>query len=981
MGPDGKTYVYGGHPNPTRASGALAGLLFSPGAGTDNAYLLVSSQNSYGTDGGLNPSNLSDYDRVIAFLQGVEDDNVNFPTSGLFGAGSGDPGIANDGDLTKKVLSVVPGLLYDIYSFADGSGAAVIAGGGAPAGGTLLGQSGLPADIAQIVSFRNPIEGDYKEGGLTDGALDSGKGSINGLAEYTSTIFDSLPGTKNSGALLAVSLGGNNIIAMGRNADGTMSSVQASGGAKAADRKTIDISGANGPLGLATLGDDYLQRDLSQAFQGSIWVASLYQSSIQIFQPGDPDTLPLLPPNFYVGPPVIAPNDKDNDGVDDINDPFEFDADNGYAIAPGEKITLDFNPQATNPNFIGTIGNTGLLGAALDGPGSANGALFQPGVPFHQAGATPNKDAKTGQYLNDAGDNFPLAEQADGLYDAAGNIIPGGNAPILQIKKVVPGTMVGPANTVRDALHTAIRPSTEVDRIAITVTAKNWIAGSSVAADQLTGMVFGDGTQSNFLRMVFGEVNGAPGIEIGYEINDANYTVLAQLALPTLTSIDNDQIDLRLEIDKSEGFAVRAFYRLAPAEDLATTAFTEIALNGGSGFTLPSGVLQDVLTGNHTISDADTTLPSGAAVGVVAETSPGNILAAIDVLNIDIEAFANEILATNAAEVGQSGTPAQDVIRYIGTDTALAPLAANVEDFDGSGSSADWNVTGNALDNTFTLGSGANTVTTGTGVDKVVASLATVDGLEITDFTLDDAVVITDASLVQGNAATYAAVPGGGAQVNVGGASIIFSGPDFASFDPADGPSTFGFEPSPSGLRLTLAPPQSVLYRIKAGATQGAIDAGPAWIGDNTLNATTGSVRISGQGGTYSNTLTNEQSEIDYANVDPAIVPWQVFVTERGANNLTYNFDVQQGLDYKIDLYYTENFPGIFNFSPTYRIFDVSVEGSIPAVFNDISPFEDLNADGNEDFVGLPVPTTSWRSQCGCFPWYRPQADVHLHSC
>ena len=208
---------------------------------------------------------------------------------GLFGAGSGDPGIANDGDLTKKVLSVVPGLLYDIYSFADGSGAAVIAGGGAPAGGTLLGQGGLPADIAQIVSFRNPIEGDYKEGGLTDGALDSGKGSINGLAEYTSTIFDSLPGTKNSGALLAVSLGGNVIIAMGRNADGTMSSVQASGGAKAADRKTIDISGANGPLGLATLGDDYLQRDLSQAFQGSIWVASLYQSSIQIFQPGDPD--------------------------------------------------------------------------------------------------------------------------------------------------------------------------------------------------------------------------------------------------------------------------------------------------------------------------------------------------------------------------------------------------------------------------------------------------------------------------------------------------------------------------------------------------------------------------------------------------------------------------------------------------------------------------------------------------------------------
>ena len=38
---DGETYVYGGHPNPIRAEGSRAGLLFSPDAGTDNAYLLA----------------------------------------------------------------------------------------------------------------------------------------------------------------------------------------------------------------------------------------------------------------------------------------------------------------------------------------------------------------------------------------------------------------------------------------------------------------------------------------------------------------------------------------------------------------------------------------------------------------------------------------------------------------------------------------------------------------------------------------------------------------------------------------------------------------------------------------------------------------------------------------------------------------------------------------------------------------------------
>ncbi len=596
---DGLTYVYGGHPNPTRAEGALAGLLFSPGTGANNAYLLVSTQDSYVGDG---PA-MSDYDAVIDWFETVEAAN---PKNGIYGV--------NPGDLTKKVLAVTPGVLYNIYAFADGSGAAVAVGASAPAGGTLLGQSGLPADIAQIVAYRTPIEGNYKEGGKTDGALDSGNGSINGLTEYTSTILDK-NGIDMSGAIIAAQLNGGNLIIMGRNADGTMSSTTAGGFAIAADRTTLQTGAA--PLGLASIGDDYLERGLSKAFQGSIWAASYSttQPFIQVFQPNGTD-VPLA------GVAISSPTDRDLDGVNHLVDPFEFSLQNGYALQPGQEILIDFNPQ--NTNFPNTISATGLLGAALDGQ-------------------TPNRDAQT------AFEGFTGDQLLDGLYDIGGNILPGGNAPILQIKKVIAGTVVGEANTARDALHTGILPSADTDRIVATIEAKNWIPekDGAVAAGQLTGMMFGDGTQSNFVRFVFGAVPDGqgvvtPGFEVGYEINDV-YTALARVGVPALANAGVESVELRLTLDKANGFAVTAEYRLD-----GQTGFT--ALNLG-GFVLPQGVLRDVLNGDHTIGSGASARESGAAIGFLAENAPGQTLDAVDFYSLRIQAFEDGTSGSgNAAE-------------------------------------------------------------------------------------------------------------------------------------------------------------------------------------------------------------------------------------------------------------------------------------------------------------------------------------------
>lgn len=576
----GLTHVYGGHPNPTRASGTLAGVLFTPKAGTESAFLLVSSEDSAGDGGG------SDYQAVIAWLAKVEQNNTSFPSSGIYGAAAG--------ALTQRVLAVKPGEVYDIYEFAGGAGAAVLKGGPAPAGGVLLGQAGLPADYAEIVPKPNPIEGDYLEGGRTDGAVDTGTGSINGLAEYTSTVLDG-GDVRMSGALIASQLNGGNLIVIGRNAEGVVESSVSNGFSVAADRTVIPASG--GPLGLSVVGDEYAHLGLSEAFRGSIWAATFNQNGpfIEIFQP-DNGAVPLA------GQPAPSPDDRDRDGLDYLVDPFEFSAANGYPLGPGESLVIDFNPQ--NASFPDSLSGTGLLGAALDG-------------------ATPNRDAQT------AAENFPPAQQRDGLYDIGGNVLPGGNAPILQIKTVTPGSVVGAGNQARDVLHTGVRLDPGVDRLVATLDLKNWIpAQGGVAVGQLSGLIFGDGTQANFLRFVFGEVNGAPGFEVGLELGDSGYTVLGALAAPGLASSAVSALELRLEIDLAAGYALDAGYRLE-----GQAQFTPLPLGGA---VLPHGVLRNVLSGDHFIAGK----ASGAAFGFLAETSPGAALNAIDFNGLQLQAFS-----------------------------------------------------------------------------------------------------------------------------------------------------------------------------------------------------------------------------------------------------------------------------------------------------------------------------------------------------
>lgn|GEM_PF-1089102 len=172
------------------------------------------------------------------------------------------------------------------------------------------------------------------------------------------------------------------------------------------------------------------------------------------------------------------------------------------------------------------------------------------------------------------------------------------------------------------------------------------------------------------------------------------------------------------------------------------------------------------------------------------------------------------------------------------------------------------------------------------------------------------------------------------------------------------------------------AEPGTVLYRVNAGpggtaagaSTVAATDGGPDWLGDHTLTdpANGSGIVLSGQtDDTFSNNLTNAEDEIDLANVD-GTVPWQLFVYERSDNSpsgisgdtgtLDYAFDVEVGNTYSVTVYYTENWNNIFT-SPDPRIFDVSVEGAVPAEFDDIHPLRE--ATDVVDGPGAPLPSGS----------------------
>ena len=144
-----------------------------------------------------------------------------------------------------------------------------------------------------------------------------------------------------------------------------------------------------------------------------------------------------------------------------------------------------------------------------------------------------------------------------------------------------------------------------------------------------------------------------------------------------------------------------------------------------------------------------------------------------------------------------------------------------------------------------------------------------------------------------------------------------------------------------SSIGLTSGPaPSNVLYRVNAGgALIVATDApNPDWSGDTDATSSTYLTSISEGNSIYGNTGTIIMTDASL----PVGTPNSIFQTERYDNDVAtpqmlWQFPVEIGAELEVRLYFAEIFDGIT--AAGQRVFDVSVEGTVPTVFDDIDPF------------------------------------------
>jgi hypothetical protein len=148
--------------------------------------------------------------------------------------------------------------------------------------------------------------------------------------------------------------------------------------------------------------------------------------------------------------------------------------------------------------------------------------------------------------------------------------------------------------------------------------------------------------------------------------------------------------------------------------------------------------------------------------------------------------------------------------------------------------------------------------------------------------------------------------------------------------------------PTVNGIEILIPDPDApqVVYRIDVGGSGITPISGPTWSLDSDNGANASSHRV--EGGTN---FAGTGDTVAFHSSVPTGTPMAIFQTERwddgAAPEMLWSFPVQTGGTYEVRLYLAETFITGPSGEPggTPRVFDVSVEGSVPTAFNDISLF------------------------------------------
>ncbi|MGZ8594599.1 MAG: Kelch repeat-containing protein, partial [Actinomycetota bacterium] len=394
------------------------------------------------------------------------------------------------------------------------------------------------------VSAANPIECDFQHPSVGQGsALTTMSASTNGIDEYTADNF----GGAMQGDLLAAGYVANEVQSVTLNAAGD----------QVLSQQDLFSNVGQHPLDLDALGP-------SDPFPGTIWVADIAASQIFVFEPNDfgggggPTCTGADDPNLdedgdgFTNADEIdngtdpcssadVPSDNDgdhisdlndpdddNDGLPDTSDPFAVDANNGTAT----QIPVDYSWEndAPNPGGLLDAGFTGLM---------TNGTT-----------------------------NYRT------LFDPSKMTV-GGAAGVFTVDEVDPGDASKAANSQKYGFQFGVMPASGTFTVQTRILAP--FAGLTPQNNQSMGLMIGDGTQSNFVKLVTMSNSGAGGVQFWKELGDVQQTNRKKaVALP-----GPDFVDLFMTINPSSG-------TVQPSYQVTTGGVPAARTNVGNPVSIPA---------------------------------------------------------------------------------------------------------------------------------------------------------------------------------------------------------------------------------------------------------------------------------------------------------------------------------------------------------------------------------------------------------
>ena len=384
---------------------------------------------------------------------------------------------------------------------------------GSTIGSTTDSSIALPADWPPVpISSANPVEGDWRGPGEInpDGPVDNSilvwGTNTNAIDEYTASNFDGimkgnlLAGT-NTGVLRRVEL----------NSNGTVDNFTAS-----------FVSGLGGnALGLTCNSD-------SDIFPGTIWVGN-FSNTLIVLEPQDFVTC-IQPEDVNYD----ANADYDNDGytnqdeVDNLTDPCnggsqptDFDKSNGGSLISNLNDDDDDDDgilDQNDPFQIGDFTSSGSDAFILPVTNELFSDSFLGGyLGLGMTGMMNNGDSTNGNWLN-------WLDRRDDLNDPNPNDILGGAIGAMTMQ-MTSGSALGTQNNQEKAFQYGVQVDQNTGVFTVSGTIVNFnqplqLYGNISTPDGELGFFIGDGTQSNYIKLVARK----QGLRVQQEINDIPQT-------------------------------------------------------------------------------------------------------------------------------------------------------------------------------------------------------------------------------------------------------------------------------------------------------------------------------------------------------------------------------------------------------------------------------------------------------------------------